>query len=195
MDYQKQHNMIYIIDDFLPKPILEKLNKYLINFKEVETTHKKFWVMDVPTDFNDWIINKLSVIEGKQIDNIFSFFRVSTDKLDTDWRIHCDSIINNKIPERALILYFSEPGLNELNGTALWEHKELGSSLPLSELSSDKYNNLILNESNKLDNWKLNTVIGYKKNRLISYPSNYFHSKYPNKSWEKGRKVFVMFYK
>ena len=50
-------------------------------------------------------------------------------------------------------------------------------------------------DANNLDKWKLNTVLGYKQNRLISYPANYFHSKYPNESWEKGRQVFVMFYK
>ena len=34
----------------------------------------------------------------------------------------------------------------------------------------------------------------HKKNRLISYPCNYFHSKYPNEFVE-SRIVFVMFYK
>ena len=34
-----------------------------------------------------------------------------------------------------------------------------------------------------------------ERNRLISYPSSYFHSKYPNVSWKEGRKVYVMFYK
>ena len=43
--------------------------------------------------------------------------------------------------------------------------------------------------------WTLNSVIGYEQNRAISYPANYFHSKYPNKSWKSGREVFVMFYK
>jgi hypothetical protein len=45
-----------------------------------------------------------------------------------------------------------------------------------------------------LDKWSLNSVVGYKPNRLVSYPCNYFHSKYPNKSWKEGRVVFVMFY-
>ncbi len=187
--------MIYIIDNFLRNNILKSLNKYLVNFKEVDAGDKKFWIMNPPEDFTAWMCDKISVIENKRIENILSFFRIATDELDTDWRIHCDSIINGQLPLRAIVLYMSEPGLDELNGTALWEHKELGCSLPVDQLTSKKYDDLILNESNKLDNWKLNTVIGYKKNRLVSYPSNYFHSKYPNKSWEKGRKVFVMFYK
>ena len=44
-----------------------------------------------------------------------------------------------------------------------------------------------------LTKWNLKSVIGYKPNRLISYPCNYFHSKYPNEF--KNRIVFVMFYK
>ena len=50
-------------------------------------------------------------------------------------------------------------------------------------------------DSEDLNKWRLSTVIGYEENRLVSYPSSYFHSKYPNKSWKEGRKVFVMFYK
>lgn len=187
--------MIYVIDDFLRNNILRTINKYLVDFREVDTGNKKFWIMDSPEDFTSYMCKRLSDIENKKINNILSFFRIATDELDTDWRIHCDSIIAGELPTRAIVLYLSEPGLDELNGTALWEHKELGHSLPMSQLTSSKYDDLILNESNKLENWKLNTVIGYKQNRLLSYPSNYFHSKYPNKCWEKGRKVFVMFYK
>ena len=54
---------------------------------------------------------------------------------------------------------------------------------------------MIIKESENLDMWTLNSVIGYNQNRAISYPANYFHSKYPNKSWKSGREVFVMFYK
>jgi hypothetical protein len=187
--------MIYIIDDFLPVNILEKINNYLIDFKEIDTGAKKFWVMDTIPDFEKWIENKISKIEGKNVKSILSFFRISTDNLDTDWRIHCDSIINNEIPRKAIVLYLSNRGIEKLNGTALWQHKDYGSKLPYEQLSTNTYNDLILNEAEDLNNWRLDTVVGYKKNRLVSYPSNYFHSKYPNVSWKKGRKVFVMFYK
>ena len=62
--------------------------------------------------------------------------------------------------------------------------------------ATDKeFDKMILKESENLDMWTLNSVIGYEQNRAISYPANYFHSKYPNKSWKEGREVFVMFYK
>ena len=189
-----QANTVLIGDSF-NHGMLEPLNNYLVNFKEFDAGDKKFWIMNSTQDFDSWMVNKISQIENKKINNILSFFRIATDELDTDWRIHCDSIINNQQPTRAIVLYMSDPGLEELNGTALWEHKDHGYSLDNSELTSKKYDDLLLNHSNVLDNWKLNTVIGYRKNRLISYPSNYFHSKYPNKCWEQGRKIYVMFYK
>jgi len=187
--------MIYFIDNFLRNNILRSLNKHLVDFKEVDTGEKKFWIMDSPQDFTSYMSNKISNIEGKPVNNILSFFRISNNDVDTDWRIHCDSIIANEIPERALVLYLSDPGYDKLNGTAFWEHKKYGTKMPYDKLTTKEFDNLILNESNNLDTWKLNTVIGYKQNRLLSYPSNYFHSKYPNVSWEKGRKIFVMFYK
>ena len=84
--------------------------------------------------------------------------------------------------------------MQELHGTAFWDHKQYGNKQP-KNISSKEYDNFLIKESGNLDNWRLNTVLGYEQNRLISYPANYFHSKYPNKSWKKGRQVFVMFYK
>jgi len=187
--------MIYTLDNFIPRDILIKLNKYLVDFKEVQMPGKKFWVMNAPNYFIDWIVPKISSLEGQHIQPILSFFRMSTNKLDIDWRIHCDSIIDEQVPKRALVLYISSSPIKTLHGTAFWSHKVHGDKLDPEELNTEKFNNILLNDSENLDMWNLNSIIGYKQNRLVSYPSNYFHSKYPNKSWEKGRKVFVMFYK
>ena len=51
-----------------------------------------------------------------------------------------------------------------------------------------------ISDANDKSKWKLNSVIGYKDNRLLSYPCEYFHSKYPNE-YTKQRIVIVMFYK
>jgi len=185
--------MIYIIDDFLPINIFNKLEKYLINFQEVKTTYKSFWALDSPKEFTEWISNKISLIENKEINNILSFFRLSNDTLDTDWRIHCDSIINDQLPTRAVVLYFSN-SVDSLNGTGFWAHETHGEFLPYDKLTTEEYNNLILKDANNIEKWKLKSIISQKKNRLISYPSNYFHSKYPNISSKYGRKIFVMFY-
>ena len=74
------------------------------------------------------------------------------------------------------------------------EHKKHGKSLPY-DTTDEEFDRMILKDSEDLSVWTLNTVVGYEQNRAISYPANYFHSKYPNKSWKEGREVFVMFYK
>ena len=71
-----------------------------------------------------------------------------------------------------------------------WKHKKLGYKLD----NKKNFNKVLLEDSNDETKWELNTVIGHKENRLVSYPSNYFHSKYPNEHISK-REVFVMFYK
>jgi len=76
----------------------------------------------------------------------------------------------------------------------LWSHEDYGKSLPDS-VTMEEFDRMILKESENLEKWTLNSVIGYEQNRAISYPASYFHSKYPNKSWKSGREVFVMFYK
>lgn len=189
--------MIYLKDDFLGEKVIKSLDKYLTDFKcvEIGDEDKKYWIKDVPDFIEAHIIDKLEKIEKTPIKPILSFFRIATDKLDTDWRIHCDAIIGDEVPTRALVLYLSESSYDDLHGTALWQHHEFGDHLPFTQYNAETFNQLLKEDANDISKWKLKTVFGHKKNRLISYPSNYFHSKYPNKSWKEGRKVFVMFYK
>ena len=188
--------MVYLIDDFLDKDLfkktIDKLNSN--NYTEYKTPGKSFWVQEAEPKFIDHVLQLLSEKENAELESILGFFRLSTDVVDTEWRIHSDGIINNQQPDRAVVLYISKKELTELHGTASWSHKKYGKKQP-ENISDDEFNRLLVEDSGDLNNWKLNTVLGYEQNRLISYPANYFHSRYPNKSWESGRQVFVMFYK
>ena len=188
--------MIYFIDDFLPSYILDETIKDLSSqdYEEFKTPGKSFYIQTASHPFINHVCGVLSGVEGNIIDPILSFFRVSDDMLDTNWRIHSDLKIDGQQPDRALVLYISPRKIDELHGTALWSHKHYGKSLP-KDTTNEEYDRMILKESEKLENWTLNSVIGYEQNRAISYPANYFHSKYPNKSWKSGREIFVMFYK
>ena len=188
--------MLYFIDDFLPQYILDETIKDLSsqNYEEVKTPGKSFYVQHPSKSFMNYVVNNLSEFEGNIINPILGFFRISNNILDTNWRIHSDLKIQGEEPDRALVLYISPRKIDELHGTALWEHKQYGRSLP-SDVTDKEFDKMILKESENLDMWTLNSVIGYNQNRAISYPANYFHSKYPNKSWKSGREVFVMFYK
>ena len=188
--------MIYIVDDFVQKNLFEIANKHLDSneFKEMKVSNKDFYIQQSNKEFDKYITQKISIIEGKEIKNILSFFRIATDKLDVSWRIHSDLNIKGEKPDRALVLYLSPRERENLHGTALWEHDVYGRELP-KDISDSDYDKMIKVDANNLDRWRLSTVVGYEENRLVSYPSSYFHSKYPNVSWEEGRKVFVMFYK
>tara|TARA_R110000737_G_scaffold59300_1_gene85875 strand:+ start:73 stop:654 length:582 start_codon:yes stop_codon:yes gene_type:complete len=188
--------MIYIIDDFVQKNIFEIANKHLDEneFKKIKAGDKDFHIQQSNKEFDKYIIQKLSIIEGKEIKNILSFFRIATDKLDISWRIHSDLNINGEKPDRALVLYLSPREKEDLHGTALWEHDIYGREIP-EDITNEEYDKMIKVDANTLEKWRLSTVVGYEQNRLVSYPSSYFHSKYPNVSWKEGRKAYVMFYK
>ena len=187
--------MIYFADDFLSSEWYDATKEQLAlnEFEEVIAGDKLFYVQTPSMAFNEIVESKISRLEGRPVRNVLSFFRVATDVLDTDWRIHSDQKINGKQPDRAIVLFMSPSNSDsELNGTAFWKHQEYGYTLPQS--TDKEFDRMLSEESNDLSRWELNTVIGHRENRLISYPSSYFHSKYPNKGWEEGRIVFVMFY-
>lgn len=187
--------MIYILDDFLPNDLFHGIKAYLNKneFQTVVKGEKEFHIQPSYEEFNEYVALRLSMMEGKRIKNILSFFRVATDELDNTWRIHSDLNINGENPDRAIVLYLSPSELNELHGTALWEHEKYGRKLP-KDTTNEEYDKMIRVDAEQIEKWKLNTVVGYTENRLVSYPSAYFHSKYPNKAWKGGRQVFVMFY-
>lgn len=188
--------MIYVVDDFLEQSYYDFYSYTIQNNENTEVVmgEKSFYVQQVDGDFVETVCKIISKKENKTIQPILSFFRCATDKLDNDLRIHSDYIIEGVKPDRACVLYMSKSEIEGLNGTAFWEHEYYGQKLP-DYVSNEEFDRMIVEDSNDVTKWKLKSVIGNNENRLISYPSNYFHSKYPATAWEKGRYVFVMFYK
>ena len=82
--------MIYIVDDFVQKNLFEIANKHLDSneFKKMKAANENFYIQQSNKEFDKYITQKISIIEGKEIKNILSFFRIATDKLDVSWRIH-----------------------------------------------------------------------------------------------------------
>ena len=185
--------MIYIKDNFLDQELFELLKKTLNNFTKVAMPGKNFWVKKPEIDFVKYVTAKLSILENNNIENIVAFFREAKKGQDNTWRIHNDSIINNQQPDRAIVLYMSDNTSDSLNGTAFWEHKHYGDTFPYAS-DPVKYDKVLKEDSEDLTKWNLKSIIGHKANRLISYPCNYFHSKYPNE-FKESRVIFVMFYK
>jgi hypothetical protein len=184
--------MIYIEDDFLDIDLINNLDNDKDEFQEVKTPGKSFWVKVPSDEFTKLVCDKISKIENTSVEPILCFFREAKERQDTDWRIHNDSIIEGQRPDRAIVLYISENNYCDLNGTAFWEHWKHGDKF--ENVSNEEQDRLLLEDSNDKDKWILKSVVGHKQNRLVSYPCNYFHSKYPAE-FLNSRKVFVMFYK
>ena len=184
--------MIYIKDDFLDINVINLLNKDKNVFQEVKTPGKSFWVKMPSDKFMELVCEEICKIENVKIKPILGFFREAKEGQDNDWRIHNDSIIEGQQPDRACVLYISDEQEDGLNGTAFWEHWKHGEKF--ENVSIEEQNRLLKEDANSPEKWRLKSVIGHKKNRLISYPCDYFHSKYPNEFID-SRKVFVMFYK
>ena len=186
--------MINIIDNFLDQEVLKIIEKEIDKnkFKEFKTPGKSFWVQEANTYLVRYILTKLEIEEGYDLESVKAFFREAKKDQDNDWRIHCDFGPNTAEANRACVLYINQNITDGLNGTAFWDHTKHGHTLEYGDLK--EYNRILLEDSEDLSKWKLQSVIGSKKNRLLSYPTNYFHSKYPNE-FDESRVVFVMFYK
>ena len=74
--------MIYSIDEFIDKDLFNIATDYLKKGEFLKNTvgEKDFYVQESPTSFDEYVLSKLAVTEGKELENILSFFRVSTDK-------------------------------------------------------------------------------------------------------------------
>ena len=184
--------MIYFKDNFLDQELFDVLKKSVHDFEKIDTPGKSFWIHLAEENLIKYISIKLGEIENCKIENVLAFFREAKQGQDNDWRIHNDTIINDQQPDRAIVLYMS-PNASVLNGTAFWEHKEYGDTYP-KDKDTEEFNRMLKEDSNDIYKWKLKTIIGHKENRLISYPCEYFHSKYPNE-FKENRIVLVMFYK
>jgi hypothetical protein len=183
--------MIYIKDNFLPSKLYKELVDFCDKFTEVKFPDKSFWIKKLPKEFEIYMISELEKLEGKKINNILSFAREAKKDQDNTWHIHNDTIIEGQQPDRAVVL-FVKANENNLHGTAFWEHENYGHTY--IESNAEEFNRMLSEDANDKSKWKLNSVIGYKNNRLLSYPCNYFHSKYPNEYTDQ-RIVVVMFYK
>lgn len=183
--------MIYIKDNFLPTELYKELINYCDDFKKIETPGKDFFVKELPSELIHYIERSLEKLEGRDIKSIICFAREAKKNQDNNWRIHNDTVIEGQQPDRAMVL-FVKANEDKLNGTAFWEHENYGYTY--NESSGEEFNRMLIEDANDKSKWKLNSVVGYRDNRLLSYPCNYFHSKYPNE-YKDQRIVVVMFYK
>jgi hypothetical protein len=190
---------VSIEDSFMEVTMFAQLKQEIFKEKFMTYTagNKTFNAMPCPTYLLTHIYNKIER-RGVKCQNLLSFIRSDTESTGLEWNIHADTNVLGQKPTHAAVLYISEPNEDfPLTGTAFWEHRLYGAYLP-SHISDEKYNEMVEVQANIKTQWELRSVIGHKANRLVVYPCNAFHSKYPNQGWghtfQEGRIVLAMFF-
>lgn len=181
--------MIRIENNFLPQEVFEELQNYCLKseFERVKLGEKELEFLKVPDDI-------LPYLQEEKHDLIVTFIRRATPDFDTDLRIHADNIIQGHKTSIAKVLYLSPKGSVSENGTAFWEHITHGLELP-KDVTNEEFDRLITEDANDWKKWNIRQVFHSEPNKLLTYDSNLFHSKYPAKITHGERIVLVAFYK
>lgn len=183
--------MTLIEDNYYEQNDFNQLQKYCTEGEfniYTAAEGKQFLVLPVP----EAIMESLECPFGEEYRNVLTFIRKAHSEFDTDPRIHCDGIIHNTYVEFASVLYINDSKGVTPNGTMFYEHAVHGESLP-KDVSPELYNET-LEDSNKSELWTAKDVIYAKPNRMLTYPANHFHGKFPAKIEEGERIVMVVFW-
>lgn len=144
--------------------------------------------------------DRISELLNQKIVPKLSCFRLNLKgELPHSW-VHSDDIC----AKFASVLYMNEPQ-QCYGGTAFWEHKHLHiDALPSREelaeqkVDSDEYYRMIEKEWKEQSVWHLKDFIQMRANRFITYPTRFFHSRYPFEAFgdgpKDGRLIWICFY-
>lgn len=137
----------------------------------------------------------LSIHLGRTIKPTLEYFRLGTKEDAATTYIHADS----GCAKNAAVWYLSEPPAGVVAGTAFWRHRATG-KYGITE--ADRADEALLASLDAdgagESKWLMTGLCGQRFNRLVTYPTNIFHSRYPQDAWgsgpEDGRIVFTCFY-
>jgi hypothetical protein len=175
--------------DFLPKNVFIKLQNYCYEneFKIIKTIDKDFCLLETP-DF------MYPYLERTNKELIMTFIKKSNLFFDTELRIHADGLINNQKSDTAAVLYINAKENITRNGTEFFSHHKYKHSLP-DNVTDEEFDRLLIEDSKDKCKWCRTNVVYSEPNKLISYDSNMFHSKFPQVIEEGDRIALVAFYK
>jgi hypothetical protein len=144
--------------------------------------------------------DRVSKVVGSKINPKLSCFRLNLAGENPHSWVHSDDIC----AKYASVLYLNLP-MQCKGGTAFWRHKELGVDrlLGREELTkaghdADNYYAIMNQEWKKKDAWQQTNMVPMKWNRFITYPTCFFHSRYPFEAFGSGsadgRLIWICFY-
>ena len=147
---------------------------------------ERLWVAPVPQFVNRRLHSVMEFHCGVELEEITSFFRLNTRRHDTEFRVHCDHIIQGQTPTHASVFYLETA---EDSGTALFRHPVHG--------DRDDERLSIFDEDD--GQWEAYLRCPEVENTMFIYRAELFHGRFP---WQArgfdrkdGRIVIVKFMK
>ena len=153
-------------------------------FLSVKVGGESFYIAQGPPLFRDQLIRAVSEILGEDtLAHSLIVGRCSTETIDSEMRVHSDY---DMTCTHAWVWYGTDPPEDPdpcggaLYGTALYDNVELG---PRFVGTRETHNCLLRNESDDETRWTVRQVLPMRKNRMVVYPADLFHSRYPHEGW------------
>lgn len=139
---------------------------------------------------------RITELRGKPITPKLSCFRLNlAGELPHSW-VHSDDIC----AKYASVLYLNPPA-QCFGGTAFWKHSDLGiDRLPKPEEvpEHEQFYAWMTEEWKFLPAWEQTDFVPMKWNRFITYPTCFFHSRFPFEAFgngpKDGRLIWICFY-
>jgi uncharacterized protein DUF6445 len=137
---------------------------------------------------------------GKRIQPKLSCFRLNlAGELPHSW-VHSDDIC----ARYASVLYLNAPEQCK-GGTAFWKHKTRGidrlpskAELTAQGEDADAFYKTMDREWKELQHWERTEFVSMRFNRFITYPTCFFHSRFPFEAFgtgpKDGRLIWICFY-
>lgn len=187
---------IHIVDDFLPNP--DEARDEILDvgkFEGIEVQGHFYNGVDLSVPLE--VLPQLDEIHGREVDPVAAFWRLTKPGEKTPSPIHPDTIF----ARWAGVLYMTPT--DEMGGTAFWKHKESGDHFfpPRKRLSRDQsYVDMIVRDGGDESKWDMTMLVKAQYNRFVTYPTHYYHSRYPftsdnyGETNETARLIWVVFY-
>jgi hypothetical protein len=190
---------IETLDDFLPEPLAYREQALKEKFYDIRGPDGVMYrnINVRPSDeFEGLLSNKL----GRSIRISYGLLRRNFEGEPPNFAVHSD----NGYDQFAAILYLSRPG-DCRGGTAFWEHKQYGwthwpdeKAMRRTCKKPEKIIAQLQAEANEPTAWEQTYLAEMRFNRMIVYPTNQFHSRWPWNAWgnspEDCRMIWVGFF-
>lgn len=173
---------ILIVDNFLDDPLLYRQNVLKSEFRSYDFGTCVFHGIAVNFDYSEFIEKLREIVPN--VTPVMTFARLSPLNQQEPNFIHTDLDMGG-----VTALLYLNPDPPDGDGTCFWTHK------PTGDIQSDVPHDRSI-EGRDVKNWTMREMVHAKFNRLVLFPSIYFHSRAIYQNWgsdKEARLVQVMF--